>query len=317
MKPNSAFTLIELSIVLVIIGLIVGAILVGRDLIAAAIIRSQISQIEKYQQAVNTFRGKYGYLPGDIPQPDANRFGFKPRGPALGQGDGNGILEGYFNSHQGFFVFDGELALFWNDLSAAKLIDSNFTLADYSAPPDDVCGSDIAKYIPQAKIGSIGYVYAWSGAGEAYGLTNNGKNYFGLSAITAGDISNNLGTPVEGPLLTVSQAYSIDKKIDDGLPQYGKVIALMSTHWSAGGITDPNYTLNCGNVTTWNGSGDTSSSNQGLPVTNVTDIGDRGFSYGSPYTCYDGGAGNHTLPEQYSITTNPTKTNCSISFEFQ
>ena len=57
---SAGFTLIELSIVLVIIGLIIGGVLVGRDLIAAAQVRAQISQIEKYQTAVNTFRGKYG-----------------------------------------------------------------------------------------------------------------------------------------------------------------------------------------------------------------------------------------------------------------
>jgi prepilin-type N-terminal cleavage/methylation domain-containing protein len=61
------FTLIELSIVLVIIGLIVGGILVGRDLISAAAVRAQISQIERYHTAANTFRTKYAYLPGDIP----------------------------------------------------------------------------------------------------------------------------------------------------------------------------------------------------------------------------------------------------------
>ena len=51
-----------MSIVLVIIGLIVGGILVGQSLIAAAAVRAQISQIEKYNTAVNTFRDKYGGL---------------------------------------------------------------------------------------------------------------------------------------------------------------------------------------------------------------------------------------------------------------
>src|SRR5580692_12405602 len=79
-RRETAFTLIEMSIVLVIIGLIVGGVLVGQDLIRAAGVRAQISQIEKYNTAVNTFYGKYGYLPGDIPAEPAAQFGFAPRG---------------------------------------------------------------------------------------------------------------------------------------------------------------------------------------------------------------------------------------------
>src|SRR5476649_123700 len=83
-SSRAGFTLIELSIVLVIIGLIVGGVLTSRDLIAAAQIRAQISQIEKYQTAVNTFRGKYGYLPGDIPNNAATACGFAARGQYAG-----------------------------------------------------------------------------------------------------------------------------------------------------------------------------------------------------------------------------------------
>jgi prepilin-type N-terminal cleavage/methylation domain-containing protein len=51
-KSATGFTLIEMSIVLVIIGLIVGGVLVGQDLIRAAYIRAQITQIEKFNTAV-------------------------------------------------------------------------------------------------------------------------------------------------------------------------------------------------------------------------------------------------------------------------
>src|SRR5579883_3383059 len=91
---TSGFTLIELSIVLIIIGLIVGGILTGRDLIDAAARRAQISQIEKYNTAVHTFQVKYGYLPGDIPDPYATNFGFASRGSSQGSGDGDGMIDG-------------------------------------------------------------------------------------------------------------------------------------------------------------------------------------------------------------------------------
>ena len=118
------FTLIELSIVLVIIGLIVGVVLVGQDLIRAAGVRATISQIEKYQTAVNTFRGKYGYLPGDIKDPDASMFGFAARGTLAGQGDGNGVIEGREGSNSGIYQ-NGESTMFWVDLTTANGLNVN------------------------------------------------------------------------------------------------------------------------------------------------------------------------------------------------
>src|SRR5665213_1826112 len=94
---SPGFTLIELSIVLVIIGLIVGGILVGQDMIKAAEVRAQISQIEKYNQAVNTFRAKFNAIPGDMPASTANQFGFYVGTNCTGtQGhrDGNGLIDG-------------------------------------------------------------------------------------------------------------------------------------------------------------------------------------------------------------------------------
>ena len=60
-----AFTLVELSIVLVIIGLIIGGVMVGQDLINAAKIRQQITQLEQIETQINTFKVKYNCLPGD------------------------------------------------------------------------------------------------------------------------------------------------------------------------------------------------------------------------------------------------------------
>ena len=92
---TEGFTLVELSIVLVIIGLIVGGVLVGQDLIAAARIRSQLSQIDKYNIAVNTFRLKYNVLPGDMLPDQASAFGFFHRSGVHNDGDGDGYVIGW------------------------------------------------------------------------------------------------------------------------------------------------------------------------------------------------------------------------------
>jgi prepilin-type N-terminal cleavage/methylation domain-containing protein len=91
---RQGFTLIELSIARIIIGLIIGGILVGQDMMGAAATRAQITQIEKFNSAANTFYGKYGGLPGDLNSTLAVQFGFAARGLYAGEGDGDGIIEG-------------------------------------------------------------------------------------------------------------------------------------------------------------------------------------------------------------------------------
>lgn len=56
MKRSRGFTLIEISIVMVIVGLLVGGILVGRELIAAAQMRGVLKVVEQSNTAVNTSR---------------------------------------------------------------------------------------------------------------------------------------------------------------------------------------------------------------------------------------------------------------------
>src|ERR1700722_5890685 len=116
-RSSSGFTLIELSIVLVIIGLIVGGILVGQDLIKAAEVRAQLSQIEKYNSAVNTFRAKFNAIPGDMAIATAKQFGFVLGTycdrSVLGYRDGNGLIDGADSPWQ-LAQAMGETGLFWS-----------------------------------------------------------------------------------------------------------------------------------------------------------------------------------------------------------
>lgn len=76
------FSLVELSIVLVILGLLTGGILAGQSLIRAAELRSYITDVQRYPAAVNAFKDKYFAYPGDMA--NATKFW-----GALG-GDGTG-----------------------------------------------------------------------------------------------------------------------------------------------------------------------------------------------------------------------------------
>jgi prepilin-type N-terminal cleavage/methylation domain-containing protein len=214
---NYGFTLVELSIVLVIIGLIVGGVLVGKDLIETAKIRSQIVQIKDFNIAVNTFRVKYNALPGDIPDPRASQFGFPPRGTGQATGDNNGALEGINGTGVpiSYATGAGETALFWVDLSMAGFIKDSFNTATADVPIPGLYTAtstpSIADFIPRSELQDDAYVYVWS---------RNKKNYYGLSNVMA------VGSELHSsPFISVYHAYSIDSKIDDGMPATGVVKA--------------------------------------------------------------------------------------------
>ena len=290
---TGGFTLIELSIVLVIIGLLAGGVMAGQDLIHAATIRAQISQIEKYNTAVHTFQLKYGYLPGDIPEPTASAFGFVQRGQYAGEGDGNGLIEGISAnaaaSSNGLYQGVGETAMFWVDLSQANLIEGQFN----TASPFNYTGINttaMASYFPAAKLGNGNYIYVYN---------NNGSNYYQISAVNFLFLGID---PVAYTAISVAQAYNIDNKIDDGLPLSGNVTTVYFTGYLSTGlgnalggtIATQGYISGTG----WGGA-----------------IGSAAIA--STISCYDNG-GNASNPMQYSTAkNNGTGLNCALSVKMQ
>ena len=68
-QSTSGFTLVELAIVMTIIGLLIGGILKGQELLNNARLTSTIAQLKSYDAAATAFRDKYEALPGDIANP--------------------------------------------------------------------------------------------------------------------------------------------------------------------------------------------------------------------------------------------------------
>jgi prepilin-type N-terminal cleavage/methylation domain-containing protein len=242
-SQKTGFTLIEISIVLVIIGLLAASILVGNELIAAARIRSQIGQIQEYTTAVTTFRGKYGNIPGDLEGEKAASFGFIDRSGDNSHGDGNGTLESCDAAVTSDWHIGCETALFWTDLSKAGLIDATLN----SATDDYLIFSDAKPYLPVAKLGSDIYLSVFSDALSKNSSISNFKceHTFCFSMVKNPMAQAGGGGTANGQYLvqagiTPGQAYSIDQKMDDGLPLTGIVLA-GSTDFAAGYSTHLYY----------------------------------------------------------------------------
>lgn len=122
---QTGFTLIELAIVLVVIGLLLGGVLKGQELIESARARNLISQIDSVRAAVYTFQDKYRALPGDYPGElaYANLGGIA--GPEVG-GNGDGLVRDTPAARESLLV--------WVHLSHANLIAGHYQAAN--ALPD-------------------------------------------------------------------------------------------------------------------------------------------------------------------------------------
>ena len=202
-----AFTLVELSVVLVVIGLLIGGIIAGKALIQGSEVKNLARQALSIQTAFLSFRDQYGYLPGDYPKAvslwGTDTYGCPsnnnqtPRKTTC-NGDGDGKL----NTAESFHA--------WQHLADAGLISGSFT-----GENNDSTGS--GSYLPgvnmpATKRANVGiHVIYWN-------LSPLAGNLMMIGGKSSGGILTS-----SNAALTTQEAYLLDQKYDDSLPQTGLI----------------------------------------------------------------------------------------------
>lgn len=216
-KQQQGFSLVELSIVLVILGLLVGGIMTGQNLIHAAELRAITKEAEQYQSVINLFRDKYLAIPGDME--NASAFWVEAAAdctyvpPAAtgtqtcnGDGDGDGWVD-----------YNHEQFTFWHHLTNAGLITGG--LDGVAVDSNDYRKGENA---PNSKFGNA--FWAVDPLGDVTGDGHRFNGQYGHAFFIAGGH----GGPnwPDYAIMTPEDAWNVDTKVDDGKPGRGQVVSI-------------------------------------------------------------------------------------------
>ncbi|MGH8750798.1 MAG: prepilin-type N-terminal cleavage/methylation domain-containing protein [Burkholderiales bacterium] len=187
-RRQSGFTLIEIAIVLVIIGLLLGGVLKGQELITSARVRNLIAQQDGVKAAFFGFQDRYRALPGDYPGVQAAANIPNVANTLGGNGDGQ-IL----NTAGAF-----EQTIAWTHLSHAGFLTGSFNMATAT------------DAVAQANTPSNTY--------NAFLQISYDNNYSIVVGDPAVSSRHNLKTGNQVPVEIMTE---VDRKIDDANPGRG------------------------------------------------------------------------------------------------
>lgn len=222
---KSAFTLVELAIVIVIIGLLIAGVVSGQELIRQARFRSMMKDVESYKAATVTFVGKYNCLPGDCI--NAYNF-FKDKTCGTNTAITTGNVTGC-NGNGNAALSTAEGQLFWQHLGYSNLVKGSFT-GGYKNP------ITIGVDVPQINYGKATGISAQMANGDV-----NASNSCGFASCRDASPENTTGGFFEsnvfivggtmglttystiGSIITPDEAFEFDIKFDDGIFRSGAI----------------------------------------------------------------------------------------------
>jgi prepilin-type N-terminal cleavage/methylation domain-containing protein len=251
---KQAFSLVELSIVLVILGLLTGGVLSGRSLVRASELRALTTDLQRYQAATNAFKDKYFAIPGDMGNAtsfwgslggtgsDATCQAIAATGTATCNGNSDGSLYNAIGSAGGSSSPTPEIYRFWQHLANAGLIKGQYTgynagLLSSTETSFRVPGSNL----PSTSLGGSTWFMAGTGGELLNPITTPDPTYAGSVKWFSGNYGNNFyvnatsasSATVNSFPLAPEEVWNIDTKLDDGVPGTGTIV---SNKGASGGI---------------------------------------------------------------------------------